>query len=135
MSSARALTAAVDALVPSTPTKYRGEAPEGSAMPYTVANHHVPEVLERSEGGSVTGQVGRVLITAAGKTEESVLATLDTVIPALEGQVVTVTGWSTSPLRRVGQTRIYPDWTVTLTGGNHPIVGVAEFTYAVTETA
>jgi hypothetical protein len=134
VSASKALALAVRALVPVGVTHYSGAAPAGAAMPRVVSNQSVPDVDSRSEAGGPLGQIGRVRLTVAAGTESGVLDLLDTVLPAFEGVRVSVTGWVTSPLRRVGEVRVYPDTDVTLTGGLHPVVGAALFEYTVTAT-
>lgn len=135
MSAARALAVAIRALVPAGVAHHPGQAPTGAVLPWLVSNQSVPDIDSRSEAGTPHGQIGRVRLTAAGGNEDAVLAIVDKVIPAFEGARVAVDGWTTSPLRRIGDVRIYPDSEVTLTGGNHPIVGSALFEYTVTATA
>lgn len=135
MSAAKALAVAIRALVPGGVTPYVGQAPTGAVLPWLVSNQSVPDIDSRSEAGTPHGQVGRVRLTAAAGTENGTLDILDLVLPAFEGHRVAVAGWVTSPLRRVGEVRVYPDFDVTLTGGIHPVVGAALFEYTVTATS
>lgn len=134
MSAAKALAVAVRALIPVGVAHHVGQAPTGAVLPWLVSNQSVPDIDSRSEAGSPHGQVGRVRLTAAAGTENGTLDLLDLVLPVFEGARVSVAGWVTSPLRRVGEVRVYPDTDVTLTGGIHPVVGSATFEYTVTAT-
>jgi hypothetical protein len=132
VSAAKALAVAIRGLVPVGVTHYPGQATTGAVLPWLVSNQVVPDIDSRSEAGTPHGQIGRLTLTAAAGTESGVLDLLDVVLPAFEGHRVTATGWVTSPLRRVGEVRIYSDEDVTLTGGLHPQVGHATFEYTVT---
>lgn len=131
MSAARALAEAIRALVPAGVTHHPGHAPTGARPPWVVSNQSAPAIVERSEAGGPTARVGRVRLNFSGASEDAVLAVMDTVLPALEGARVTVAGWSTSPLRMVGEPRIYPD-EPTLTATGRLMVGAAAFEYTVT---
>lgn len=135
MSAAKALAVAVRALVPGGVTHHVGQAPTGAVLPWLVSNQSVPDIDSRSEAGTPHGQVGRVRLTAAAGTENGTLDLLDVVLPAFEGARVSVAGWVTSPLRRLGEVRVYPDIDVTPVSGLHPVVGAALFEYTVTATS
>lgn len=135
--SSRALAAAIRALVPTgVANRYDGQAPGGAPLPRVVLNQSVPDIDSRSEAGTPQGQVGSVLVTMAASTEDAVLALADTVLAAFEGARVEVAGWLTSPLRRVGPVRTFPDLDVATSATNtYPMVGKATFEYTVTRTA
>lgn len=135
MSATKALAVAIRALVPAGVTHHVGQAPTGAVPPWVVSNQSVPDIDSRSEAGTPHGQIGRVRLTIAGGNEDATLTIADKVLPPFEGARVTAAGWVTSPLRRVGEVRIYPDADVTLLGGGHPVVGSALFEYTVTATA
>lgn len=131
--SARTLADALRALVPATVTRYDGEAPSGATLPWVVRNVSIPDVDSRSEASTPQGRVGRLRLTFAGATENAVLTIADLVMPSLEGARPVAAGWDVSPLRQVGEVRIYPDTDVTLPTG-HPLVGSAMFEFTATRT-
>lgn len=130
--STQALALAIRALSPEGITRYDGQPPTGATMPWLVMNQSVPEIVTRSEADTPQGHRGSVLLTIAGGNEDAVLGRLDLVLPAFEGARVSAEGWLTSPLRRIGDVKVFPDPSVTLTSGLHPIVGKATFEYTVT---
>lgn len=132
--SIRTLADAIRALVPVGITHHKGQAPTGAIPPWLVSNQSVPEVVSRSDASTPHARVGRVLLTVTGVTEDQTIVILDQVMPAFEGARVTAAGWLTSPLRQLGDVKIFPDFDVTLTGGTHPMVAKATFEYTVTKT-
>lgn len=134
MNAGKALAEAVRALVvtPAGVPRHNGQAPSSSTLPWVVVGQSLPGVVERTETGDPAARVGRVRVTIAGANEDAVLTIADVVVPSLEGARAQISGWATSPLRQVGELRVYPDDQPTLSSGVRPTVGAALFEYTVT---
>lgn len=131
--TARALADGIRALAPSLVPFHFGTAPASAELPWGVLNVSIPDVDARSLASTRQTLVGRVLVTIAAGTEDGVQIVGDAVLDAFEGARPVAEGWRVSPLRQVGEFRIFPDDDVVTTATNlRPMVGKVTFEYTAT---
>ena len=131
--TARALAAAVLTLAPS--GAVLGEVPSGTTLPWISVRVRVPGVLGRSDAATAQGRTGRVQVTVAGVTDESVLITGQTVVDAMEGSRPVAAGWLTGPLLLSGDPSLYSDDVVIAGVNRHVQVAALSFEFTASPTA
>lgn len=125
---------AVQALLPSTVTVYRGSVPDTHTYPYVVLWGDLgDESSGGPDGDSLRDDLSvlslRFRATYAGLTFDSVLIQCRNVRAALSRKTPTVAGRVCGPLRQSSLMDVQVDRDVTITGsGAHPFYAVDEFT-------
>jgi len=97
---------------------HEGEAPQGAALPWTVAVLDVPTPRDRSLAGSPHSQRVRVRVTAAAANAHGCSNRAEGLRTTLEGARPVADGWACSPLRHVSSRPVSRDPQVTYPATN-----------------
>lgn len=125
--------AAVKALIPGTVQVYMWSVPDAPVYPYVVLwGSAGDESSGGLDGDSLTDQQDvlslRMRATYAGLNGDSMLIVCRNVRAALNRKTPVVTGWKPGKLRQSTLMDGQADLSITLTGGNHPVYAVDEYT-------
>lgn len=124
--------AAVKALIPGTVTVYMWSVPDAPVYPYVALwGSAGDESSGGLDGDSLTDRQDvlsiRMRATYAGEFGDSMLIVCKNVRAALNRKTPVVAGWKPGPLRQSSLMDGQADLSITLTGGNHPVYAVDEF--------